>query len=720
MIEPTESRPTALAASELGGTDLPLDGQKVPSFSTRDISPGAYKKGLLILFLAGLMIRTAFLVEHARTPSFAVPTLDQVYYDTVARMLLTGEDLHELHGFRPLLYPIFLAGCYKIAGSWGPDLAIVVQHVLGVGIGVLVALLGARLFRNRLSGLIGGALYLLAPVPLYFEGELLIEPTYLFLICFALGVHVKAATSDRWKAALLWTVGGALIVLAGQARANILVFLAVYPLFVLYSFGRAFRGVASGAVAFRAREVMRAVPRHAAAIIPLCGLLGALLMAVPWGYFNLCQSDHFHLLPNAGGVALYCGNKRTADGMTPEQERRIYSGDRYQDSIETWAREDYESAMRSQGRQPDTDPMAISRYWTRKTIEEIKAAPISWLRLMAKKTWLTFWNAEVPNNKAFAFLQQDYLWLRFLPVRWVVLLAFFPAGLWAALRFGNRGALVVLFSYGALYSAANIVFFICDRYRYPVWPVAAVFAGGGVMAIFEALQLKPILKRLGISSKLSRMTTVNAGNLVWLAGSAALMVTLSLPNWFHAKLPSFSRDYLFRSIAWYEKGHFREALDDINRSVELNPAEASALHHRGNVLFALNRLQEAEGAYEQALVLSSDEAGIWNNLGATLVTLGRPNEALQAYQRAVECNPPSKNAYLGAAMLATRLGQLEQAASTLSRLDQLAPSPNPAALAIRAVLARKQGDLAQADTLERAARRLDAQVASWAIERASQ
>ena len=57
------------------------------------------------------------------------------------------------------------------------------------------------------------------------------------------------------------------------------------------------------------------------------------------------MSDHFHLLPNAGGVALYLGNKRTADGMVPEQERRITSGERYQDSVEVWAREEYEAAM---------------------------------------------------------------------------------------------------------------------------------------------------------------------------------------------------------------------------------------------------------------------------------------------------------------------------------------------------------------------------------------
>ena len=73
----------------------------------------------------------------------------------------------------------------------------------------------------------------------------------------------------------------------------------------------------------------------------------------------------------------------------------------------------------------------------------------------------------------------------------------------------------------------------------------------------------------------------------------ALIASISLPDWFGAKLPSFARDFLFRSIAWYEKGHFEEALSDIDRSVALDPGDMTALHHRGNVLLALDRFEEA-------------------------------------------------------------------------------------------------------------------------------
>src|SRR5215472_10884333 len=94
-----------------------------PTGFCTDISVQVFKKGLVALALLGLVVRIGFFLEHAHSPSFGVPTLDQVYYDTVARMLLAGEDLHQLHGFRPLLYPMFLALCYKLGGCGGVDLA---------------------------------------------------------------------------------------------------------------------------------------------------------------------------------------------------------------------------------------------------------------------------------------------------------------------------------------------------------------------------------------------------------------------------------------------------------------------------------------------------------------------------------------------------------------------------------------------------------------------
>ncbi len=671
-----------------------LEEANAISIFGKDISAAGFNRALVLLVLLGLVVRVGFYLEHANSPSFGVPTLDQKYYDTVAKMLLAGEDLHELHAFRPLLYPIFLAFFYKLGGNWGVDLVLLAQHLLGIATGLVVALLGARLFRHRLAGAVGGALLLLAPLPLSFEGELLIEPSYTFLICLGLLLHLHTATVRGGRSALRWMLCGAVIVLASQARANILVFLAVYPLFAAWRWWHT---------------------RERGALLPLLGLVGALAMMIPWGIINLRQADRFHLVTNAGGVNFYFGNRRGADGMFGHDVVTALSdlsrsnkitatataNERYEDLVEVWAREEYAAAMRAQNRPPESDPKAISRYWTQRAVDEIKADPAAWLQLVARKCWLTLWNREVPNNKDFAFLQQEYFWLRVLPVRWVVLLMLAPAGLWAAARFSNRDNLFMLLVYAGLYSAGNVAFFICDRYRYPVWPALAVLAGGGLLAGLEMIRQRRWRGLLGV-----------------LAG-AGLMAAISLPNWFSVKLPNFAQDLYLRSSAWYEKGEFTEALKDINHSVELDPYNAAAQQHRGNVLFALNRLAEARRAYEQALNLIPGDSRVWNNLGATLEALGETDAALRAYRRATECQPPSPRAFLGIVFIQVRAGQLADATATLDRLEKLQRTPRAASLAARSAIERRRGNARQADALEQQARQLDSAATAWAIERAA-
>jgi tetratricopeptide (TPR) repeat protein len=652
----------------------PMD--KARSVFGNDIADVTFKKWLVYLFLLGLAVRAFYLIEHARSPSFGVLTLDQKYYDGAARMIVAGEDLHQLNGFRPLLYPMFLAVLYKIGGAHGVDLAIVTQHLLGVLTGLLVALMGRKLFGHRLSGIVGGAVYLLAPVPLYFEGELLIESSYVFLICAALLLLFRAAENKKPGAIALWVASGAAFVLIAQARPNILVFMSAFPLLAGWFWSHS---------------------RRLGALLPLWGLAGGLAMAIAWGFVNRMQLDHFEILPSAGGVNLYFGNKRTADGMVPEQERRVAYGERYQDSGEIWAREEYAAAMRKEGRVPESNPMAVSKYWTHRALEEIQAAPGSWLKLMAKKCWLLLWNAEIPNNKAFAFLQTEFTVLRVLPERWVVLLMFAPAGIWAAARFGNRTALLILLTYLFVYGGSDLLFFICDRYRYPLWPVMAGLAGGGLWTLVESL--------------------FNRRRLAWIVFSMAVMAAISLPNWFDAKLPSFARDYLFRSIAWYEKGHFPEALADCNRALELDPQEVTALHHRGNILLALRRYGDASQDYEQTLKIDRDDGGIWNNYGAALEGLGRTNDALAAYAQATQCAPPSKSAFLAIAMDQILRGQTGEASHTLDQLEKLEPKPNAIVLALRSVIAQKSGLSPRAAELEGEARHLDAAAASWAFDR---
>ena len=155
----------------------------------------------------------------------------------------------------------------------------------------------------------------------------------------------------------------------------------------------------------------------------------------------------------------------------------------------------------------------------------------------------------------------------------------------------------------------------------------------------------------------------------------------------------------------------------MDRSLTLDALNASAVEHRGNILFALNRLPEARDAFVRTLNLIPGNSGVWNNLGVTEERLGATNDALAAFQRATECRPPNPLAFLGMAFIQIRAGQLDAATATLDRLAALQPNPSPAALAVRAIVERRRGHSPQADQLEQRVRARDAGVMDWAIDR---
>jgi tetratricopeptide (TPR) repeat protein len=196
----------------------------------------------------------------------------------------------------------------------------------------------------------------------------------------------------------------------------------------------------------------------------------------------------------------------------------------------------------------------------------------------------------------------------------------------------------------------------------------------------------------------------------------AVLAALSLHNWFHARLPTFARDYFFKSLAEFDKGHFEPALADIDRSVSLDPTDVNAAVHQGNVLFALGRLDEARNAYERATKINPNEPSAWTNLGNVLDAQGKTDEALQAFSNAMHCTPPSRNAFLGTAYIQIRRGQLDAATKTLDELQAVTGGQNVLALAARSVIERRRGNIQAAGELEQQVNRLDSSAISWVLK----
>lgn len=575
----------------------------------------------LYLAAGALAVRLSYFAERASSAFLNVPILDEKYYDTVGRLLAEGRSVAEMNpGFRPLLYPFFLAFWYRLGGEWGRLLAVVAQHLLGVATVLLVASLAVRLFRRESAGAVAGTLYLLAGPPLFFEGELLITTLFTFLATALL--RLLAGLDEGRRAG--WLLAGLLTAVAAQARPNVLLFLPALPLVVLLSKWK--NKVALAGLA----------------------LAGAFVGLAAFGALNARFTGHFAWLGGSGGVNLYLGNKEGADGRIPRQDRPVTYGEDYRDSVQVFAEEVYREATGD----ADPAPGEISRYWLARTWEEVRAAPSSWGLLMARKLSFLVANREIPNNLSFEFVAaHESALLRFLPVRWWLLFGLAPLGAWAAWKAGERRTWLWVVLFVGLYAGSVVLFFVNSRYRVPLWPAMAVVAAGGALALWDRRrQAGPLVK----------------GTLA-VALAAAASVTASVT--FEPE--SYARDFFFRSLAQLEKGRYEEAIDDARRSVELDPDDAAAQFQLATAALAAERYDVAIAGFRRAAELQPGEPRIWNNLGVALEELGRPGEAYRCYLRSIRLVGTYPPPLVNAALLELRAGRIDEAEEKVRRAGAL-------------------------------------------------
>lgn len=93
----------------------------------------------------------------------------------------------------------------------------------------------------------------------------------------------------------------------------------------------------------------------------------------------------------------------------------------------------------------------------------------------------------------------------------------------------------------------------------------------------------------------------------------------------------------------------------------------------GDLLFDLQRYQEAADCYRQLVVAFPEHDQGWNSLGLSLVQLGRHAEALRAFEQCVELAPQDATAWYYGAMLHARTGNGEAATAWLRRALKLQP-----------------------------------------------
>ena len=130
---------------------------------------------------------------------------------------------------------------------------------------------------------------------------------------------------------------------------------------------------------------------------------------------------------------------------------------------------------------------------------------------------------------------------------------------------------------------------------------------------------------------------------------------------------SLTKNFPNHSFAWkalalsYEKtGKILKSLDANQKAKEINPQDAEVHNNLGNVLEKLEKFDEAQNNYRQAILLEQNYTEAYYNLANLLNKLGRFDEAEINYIQAIKLRPNFAEAFNNLAKLLKELGRFNE------------------------------------------------------------
>ena len=514
----------------------------------RDRIAASFWTQMAVILLLAAGVRGVYMVQSSGNPTFANPIIDAATYDLRARELALEGRLDQEILWQAPLYPVFLAGVYRLFGV--SLLAVhVIQALLGCLTCLLVALLGRRVF-GPVPGLVAGLIYALYGPAVFFESELLSAGWASFLAVALLLLLLQAGQAPRWGRILGLGLVSALAVLV---RSTFLPFLLIATIWLILSWRR--QGAAWPLLARR------------------FGLLlaGWLLVLGPVGELTRRVAGRPVLLPPSGGVNLYIGNNPDFEGTINTRPGR------------EWSR------MRAL---PEQDGLGDD-VWSRQAwyLDQVKRFarehPGEFAAGLARKTLHFISSRELPRNVDIYLMSHWSALLRGLVWRWGpfgfpfgVLLPLAALGL--AVRWREVPGPLKLFL--LLFSLTIVGFFVSARYRLVITPVLAVLAGAGATSLVAWIRSHS-WRKLG-----------------WTAAAGTVLILLiTLPGPFaQEKIDLEPELYFAVGYGHFEAERWPEAETELRRALRLRPDFPEAHNYLGIALYRQNRPAEAVRHFVEA------------------------------------------------------------------------------------------------------------------------
>lgn len=574
-------------------------------------------RGAVLVFTLALALRLLVLRDLAPLPLFRTPQLDQLEFLIWARGLLERGFSWPAVPTKGPGYAVFLALLLKLGGS-SLGFVRITQAVLGAGTAVLTAALGARHFGRR-AGVFAGALVALAGPLIFAELSLVAEGLLVALLAGALFAW-SAVERPMPRALAVGLLLGAAILVRATSLALVIAFLILLLL-------------GAGPLAPRLR---------AAAIL----LASCLVVALPVTLAMSRTTGSVLLVQGYGGLNLYMGNSPGKDG-TP------------------WARLGGEWNRLEAGAIAAGAKTAAEQdsYYLRATGAAIAADPAGWLSVLGKKLLWLLANEEIRDSHGIHFFREQSVLLSWLP----------GFGLILALAFGGalslgRAALTErdLLAYLGAFALTCVAIIMGSRYRLPLLPALAAFAGVGLDRLLGALRAGErrraaalALSAVGVFalSLLPRHLPSRNPAEEWALTGTALVSEHELAAAEAAYRQALTADATSGLAAAglaalaLDRGELATAKPLLERALRHQPDDVALLFESARLALAERRTADAESSLAKALALQPEDVPSLELLGPLLLARGETRDAEKLLRRALALKPASVEANLGLARL---------------------------------------------------------------------
>jgi 4-amino-4-deoxy-L-arabinose transferase-like glycosyltransferase len=568
---------------------------------------------VLVIFFTALFIRLLFLADYKDNSGFRpMQYSDSHSYFLWAKDIETSDMLGSKVFMKWPFYAYFLGFLFR---AFGENIFFVylIQFVLGSISSTLVYFITKRIF-NRACAFIAAMLYVSYGPPIFYEGRLIYVSLSIFLdLLFLLFLLCKQRHLSKINLFLCGIFLGICVITQG----NILIFGILSIFWLLWLEQPRLQAILNKFIYF---------------LFGLSLIIGAVTLR------NYIVEKDFVLIVGNIGVNFYIGNN-------PEANGRFFCPRFFKSSQEGIFRDSRIMAEVEAGK--NLKASQVSGFWFKKSLEFIKKNPLAYFVLLGKKFIYLFSPDEfIHDNDYFSSGNIPRVFkILFMDLRFILPLCIL--GLIINLKNFKQTGLLYFFLITLSFSI--IMFFVVTRYRVAIVPVMAIFASSAIMAMWDAVLKKKIIK---------------------ISAFLLILILLSLYFIFIGKTAYPGHNYSFRNyssnindaVYYIYKGEYNNAVKKLNA---IQPPTDYSIFCLGIVAYYSKDFETAETRFKESIGLNPYLIDAYYNLGIIYNRQNRFAEAKKMLERFVSMDPDNYSGHIVLAQSYKGLGEFEKAREEL-------------------------------------------------------